>query len=119
MNPKPMAADDSPYKPGDPPPGGYLNWHAWAEVQDKAGLRQKRCSQCRLWKFPQELSGPERPPLRHSTKENGDCPHWCKACAAERAARDGIPLPAAAPKSGETPDQRPADGDGVAVKGGA
>jgi hypothetical protein len=53
----PMAADDSPYKPGDPPPDGYLNWHAWAEVQDKAGLRQKRCSRCGLWKFPQELSG--------------------------------------------------------------
>jgi hypothetical protein len=52
-----MAADDSPYKPGDPPPGGYLNWHAWAEVQDKAGLRQKQCSRCGLWKFPQELSG--------------------------------------------------------------
>jgi hypothetical protein len=52
-----MAADDSLYKPGDPPPGGYLNWHAWAEVQDKAGLRQKKCRQCGLWKFPQELSG--------------------------------------------------------------
>jgi hypothetical protein len=26
-------------------------------------------------------------PLRHSTKENGDCPHWCKACAAEAATR--------------------------------
>lgn len=25
-------------------------------------------------------------PLRHSTKENGDCPSWCKACAAEAAA---------------------------------
>ncbi|GAB3388887.1 hypothetical protein GCM10027514_31210 [Azotobacter armeniacus] len=22
-------------------------------------------------------------PLEHSTKENGDCPNWCKACAAE------------------------------------
>jgi len=26
-------------------------------------------------------------PLRHSTKENGDCPHWCRACAAEREQR--------------------------------
>jgi ribosomal protein S27AE len=52
-----MAADDSPYKPGDPRPDGYLNWHAWAEVQDKAGLRQKRCNRCGLWRFPQELNG--------------------------------------------------------------
>jgi hypothetical protein len=57
LKPVAAAADDSPYKPGDPPPGGYLNWHAWAEVQDKAGLRQKKCRQCGLWKFPQELSG--------------------------------------------------------------
>jgi hypothetical protein len=27
-------------------------------VQDKAGLRQEKCSRCGLWKFPQELSGP-------------------------------------------------------------
>ena len=26
------------YKPGDPPPTGYLEWHEWAEVQRKAGL---------------------------------------------------------------------------------
>lgn len=51
------AAPDSGYKPGDPPPGGYLNWHAWAEVQHNAGRRQKQCSQCGLWKFPQELNG--------------------------------------------------------------
>lgn len=33
--------------------------------------------------------------LRHSTKENGDCPHWCKACKAEEAARgvDAVVLP--------------------------
>lgn len=52
-----MAADHSPFKPGDLPPSGYLNWHAWAEVQDKAGLRQKQCSRCGLWRFPQELNG--------------------------------------------------------------
>jgi hypothetical protein len=33
-------------------------------------------------------------PLRHATKDNGDCPHWCKACAAEAAAR-GVALPRA------------------------
>jgi hypothetical protein len=44
------------YKPGDPPPVGYLAWHEWAEVQYKAGLRQVACSQCGLWRFPQGLS---------------------------------------------------------------
>ena len=29
------------YKPGDPAPTGYLQWHEWAEVQWKAGLRQR------------------------------------------------------------------------------
>jgi hypothetical protein len=69
--------DDSPYKAGDPPPGGYLNWHAWAEAQDKAGLWQKLCSQCGLWKFPQELSQcakcrPPGVPVRH---DQGIAPH--------------------------------------------
>ena len=45
------------YKPGDPPPDGYCDWHAWAETQYKAGLRQKRCGICSLLGFPQELSG--------------------------------------------------------------
>lgn len=44
------------YKPGDPPPTGYNDWHAWAEVQGKAGLKQTKCGVCLLWKFPQELS---------------------------------------------------------------
>lgn len=42
------------YKPGDQPPIGYTDWHEWANVQHKAGLRQSRCDQCRLCKFPQE-----------------------------------------------------------------
>ncbi len=41
------------YKPGDHPPDGYLQWHEWARVQHKAGLRQRRCS-CGLWRYPQE-----------------------------------------------------------------
>lgn len=45
------------YSPGDPPPEGYCQWHEWAQVQYKAGLRQQRCGICSLWKFPQELSG--------------------------------------------------------------
>jgi hypothetical protein len=29
------------FKPGDPEPvgAGYLDWHAWAEVQHKAGIK--------------------------------------------------------------------------------
>ena len=42
------------YKPGDPPPTGYLDWHAWASVQHKAGLRQFRCSECGKMHYPQE-----------------------------------------------------------------
>ncbi len=42
---------------GTLPPRGYNEWHEWAEIQHKAGLRQETCGQCCLWKFPQELSG--------------------------------------------------------------
>ena len=45
------------FKPGDQAPDGYLAWHEWAEVQHKAGLRQKECAKCGRWKYPQELSG--------------------------------------------------------------
>lgn len=44
------------YKPGDQAPEGYLEWHEWAEAQHKAGLRQKQCVKCGLWRYPQELS---------------------------------------------------------------
>jgi hypothetical protein len=44
------------YKPGDQAPDGYLAWHEWAEVQHKAGLRQKQCGKCGLWCYPQQLS---------------------------------------------------------------
>lgn len=44
------------YKPGDQAPEGYLAWHEWAGVQHKAGLRQKQCGRCGLWRYPQELS---------------------------------------------------------------
>ena len=33
-----------------------MAWHEWAEVQHKAGLRQKECGRCGRWKYPQELS---------------------------------------------------------------
>ena len=45
------------YKPGDMPPDGYLAWHEWAEVQRKAGIKQRQCGRCGLWRTPQELSG--------------------------------------------------------------
>lgn len=44
------------YKPGDMPPDGYLEWHEWAEVQRKAGIKQVACGRCGKWKTPQELS---------------------------------------------------------------
>ena len=44
------------YRPGDQAPDGYLAWHEWAEVQHKAGLRQKQCGRCGLWRYPQQLS---------------------------------------------------------------
>lgn len=34
---------------------------------------------------------PGSEPLRHATTWSGDCPHWCRACAAERARTDGVP----------------------------
>lgn len=44
-------------KPGGPPPSGYAAWHGWAQAQRCAGLTQKQCAFCGLWKFPQERSG--------------------------------------------------------------
>ena len=49
------------FKPGDQPPQGYVAWHAWAEVQYKAKLRQSLCPKCCKWVFPQEICcGPFR-----------------------------------------------------------
>lgn len=45
------------YKPGDQPPEGYLQWQEWAEVQHRAGRRQKPCGHCGRWKYPQEIAG--------------------------------------------------------------
>lgn len=47
------------FKAGDPAPTGYLDWHEWAGVQRKAGLRQTQCPKCAKWQFPQELSTQE------------------------------------------------------------
>lgn len=39
---------------GSLPPSGYLDWHEWAEIQYKGGLRQSACPSCGRWLFPQE-----------------------------------------------------------------
>src|SRR3972149_4141918 len=47
------------WKVGGSPPkdkSDYLGWHAWAEVQHKAGLRQSECGKCGKWFYPQEFS---------------------------------------------------------------
>lgn len=41
------------FKAGDPEPEGYLEWHEWARVQMKAGLKQVR-RKCGYFHFPQE-----------------------------------------------------------------
>jgi hypothetical protein len=44
------------YKPGDPPPPNhaYVEWFNWAQVQDRAGIKQRKCPKCLLWWYPQE-----------------------------------------------------------------
>lgn len=57
-----VVTEQSCWKKGDQPPAepsDYLGWHAWAEVQHKAGLRQKQCGCCGGWWYPQEMSGKE------------------------------------------------------------
>lgn len=44
------------FEAGSPPPQGYIAWHEWAAVQGRAGLKQRRCPTCKLFRFPQELS---------------------------------------------------------------
>lgn len=70
------------YKPGDPEPTGYLQWHEWAEVQWKSGLRQCQCGSCGRYCFPQSLSDQV---LRWEAKTSaGEVVHraepLCKAC---------------------------------------
>ena len=55
------------FKPGDQPPTGYLDWHEWADIQHKAGLKQKQCGRCEKWCFPQQLSEIcDRTPMKSS-----------------------------------------------------
>jgi hypothetical protein len=70
------------YKPGDMPPTGYLDWHEWAEVQHKAGLKQKTCSMCSNWYFPQELL--DTSGHHYALRSNGEqvllTIYLCKGC---------------------------------------
>lgn len=75
------------WKPGDLPPtekSDYLGWHAWAEVQHKAGLRQQQCGDCGGWFYPQELSDKRKEWTAH--KRRGQpvkvIAPLCKACEA-------------------------------------
>jgi len=43
------------YEVGSQAPEGYRQWHEWAEVQYKAGLRQTMCPGCKKFMFPQEV----------------------------------------------------------------
>lgn len=54
---KAIVDESGGYKPGDPPPEGYVAWHEWARVQYRAGLRQSRCKGCGRWLFSQEFKG--------------------------------------------------------------
>ncbi len=45
------------FAPCSQPPSGYMDWHAWAAVQHKAGLRQRECPTCGKWRYPQEMDG--------------------------------------------------------------
>lgn len=44
------------YPKGMQPPGDYVGWQEWAEAQFAHGLRQKQCSRCGLWRYPQEMA---------------------------------------------------------------
>lgn len=48
---------------GDPSPQGYSEWHEWAEIQYKGGLRQTLCPVCARWFFPQEKHNCELMPV--------------------------------------------------------
>ena len=52
-----------PYKPGDQPPFGHCDWMEWAEVQHKAGLRQRQCVKCDKYRYPQEIARWGRSPV--------------------------------------------------------
>ena len=75
-----------------PAPVVWIDPADLAELQTKENrdhahnwtLTAKQIGRCTS---PLYATPPTEPaPLRHSTTWSGDCPHWCKACAAERPA---------------------------------
>src|SRR5262245_20915083 len=81
--PRPASADPlrlvcildvgGPYKAGDPRPAGYLAFHEWADAQIEAGLEQRRCWKCGLWRFPQEECCGPAPAGRSESKGTPCC----------------------------------------------
>lgn len=70
------------YKPGDQAPSGYLAWHEWADVQHKAGLRQRQCCACGKWAYPQQIASDREFIYKTSRgKELRRLEPVCNACA--------------------------------------
>ena len=82
------------FKPGAHAPEGYLAWPERGDKQHKAGLRQKECGRCGMWKYPQELSATQDAFEAKSSKGlvNFKTPvcHTCAAHAAYLAAKAQI-----------------------------
>ncbi|KQV83313.1 hypothetical protein ASC90_22095 [Rhizobium sp. Root1220] len=77
------------YKGGDPAPKGYLEWHEWARVQLRAGLRQQECGKCCKWKFPQELTAEK---IRVATKRSFAIRPVCFECFVSGESRSVLGL---------------------------
>ncbi len=68
------------YAVGDQPPANYLEWHEWAKVQHRGGLRQKRRPCCGTLKFPQVACACEDETERQQSRGGcGICRHVCGA----------------------------------------
>lgn len=74
----------SAYKPGDPPPEGYCQWFDWVRVQIRAGLRQRRCVVCGLYRFPQETCCEIPPEVREARQRAAAASHASKAARKAR-----------------------------------
>ena len=73
------------FKPGDPMPDGYIARQDWAQAHIDAGLRQKPCGNCGLWKFPHEMSSKWCSTPASTRKDGGGkkvvlAAQLCKAC---------------------------------------
>jgi hypothetical protein len=78
----------APYKAGDMPPEGYIEWQDWAEVQTNAGLKQSQCGHCGKFRFPQEMSSRFIETIARKTKYGQKVrikQRICKVCDHENA----------------------------------